>query len=73
MPEVQKAMIEAIKIDYGNPSSQHKTWDKASEALERARGSVARLINCVLSLCRMMRTLLYPTSNLREGIGVNAH
>ena len=46
LPEVQKAMIEAIKMDYGNPSSQHKAGDKASEALERARGSVARLINC---------------------------
>jgi len=46
LPEVQKAMIEAIKMDYGNPSSQHKAGDKTSEALESARGSVARLINC---------------------------
>ena len=46
LPEVQCAMIEAIKMNYGNPSSQHKAGDKASEALERARESVARLINC---------------------------
>ena len=46
LPEVQNAMIEAIKMNYGNPSSQHKAGDKASEAMERARESVARLINC---------------------------
>jgi len=48
LPEVQAAMIEAIKMDYGNPSSQHKAGDKASEALESARESVARLVNCAL-------------------------
>lgn len=46
LPEVQSAMIEAIKMNYGNPSSQHKAGDQASEALERARESVARLIHC---------------------------
>ena len=46
LPEVQSAMIGAIKMNYGNPSSQHKAGDKASEALGRARESVARLINC---------------------------
>lgn len=46
LPEVQNAVIEAIKMNYGNPSSQHKAGDKASEAMERARESVARLINC---------------------------
>jgi len=46
LPEVQSAMIEAIKMNYGNPSSQHKAGDKASESMERARESVARLINC---------------------------
>ena len=46
LPEVQDAMIDAIKNNYGNPSSQHRIGDKASEALDRARNSVARLINC---------------------------
>jgi cysteine desulfurase len=45
LPEVQEAMINAIKANLGNPSSQHKLGDKASEALEKARESVARLIN----------------------------
>ena len=45
IPEVQEAMIRAIGIDYGNPSSQHKLGDKAAGALEKARESVARLIN----------------------------
>lgn len=46
LPEVQEAMIEAIKKNLGNPSSQHKIGDKAVEALDTARESVARLINC---------------------------
>jgi cysteine desulfurase len=45
LPEVQEAMINAIKENFGNPSSQHKLGDKASEALEKSRESVARLIN----------------------------
>jgi cysteine desulfurase len=45
LPEVQEAMIGAIRANYGNPSSQHRLGDKASEALEKARESVARLIN----------------------------
>ncbi|MBW2028883.1 MAG: cysteine desulfurase [Deltaproteobacteria bacterium] len=47
LPEVQEAMVKAIKSNYGNPSSQHKIGDPASEALDGARESVARLINCV--------------------------
>lgn len=46
LPEVQDAMIEAIKTNYGNPSSQHKMGDKAAEALAKARDSVVRLIHC---------------------------
>ena len=46
LPEVQNAMIEAIKENFGNPSSQHKIGDKAATALETARESLARLINC---------------------------
>jgi len=45
LPEVQEAMITAIRSNYGNPSSQHKLGDKASEELEKARESVTRLIN----------------------------
>ncbi len=48
IPEVQDAMIEAIKANYGNPSSQHKIGDLAAEALNKARESVARLINCAV-------------------------
>lgn len=46
LPAVQEAMIEAIKKNYGNPSSQHKIGDQAAEALEKARESVAHLIHC---------------------------
>jgi cysteine desulfurase len=45
LPEVQEAMINAIRANFGNPSSQHKLGDRGSEALEQARQSVARLIN----------------------------
>lgn len=45
LPEVQEAMISAIRANFGNPSSQHKLGDRASEALEKSRESVARLIN----------------------------
>ncbi len=43
--DVQDAMIEAIRENFGNPSSQHKLGDKAARALETARESVAALIN----------------------------
>ena len=45
LPEVQEAMIEAIKADYGNPSSQHKMGDMAGDLLARARESVSKLIH----------------------------
>lgn len=45
LPEVQDAMIGAIKQNYGNPSSQHKIGDQAAEALQKARNSVARMIH----------------------------
>lgn len=45
IPEVKKAMIDAINMDYANPSSQHKKGEEAAEALEKARDSVANLIN----------------------------
>ena len=45
LPEVQEAMIAAIRENYGNPSSQHRLGDQAAQSLETARESVARLIN----------------------------
>jgi cysteine desulfurase len=45
LPHVQEAMIEAIKKNYGNPSSQHQIGDKAAAVLAKAREQVARLIN----------------------------
>jgi cysteine desulfurase len=45
LPEVQEAMIDAIRKNYGNPSSQHQLGDRAAAALARARDQVARLIN----------------------------
>jgi len=45
LPHVQEAMIEAIRKNYGNPSSQHQIGDKAATALAKAREQVARLIN----------------------------
>jgi len=46
LPEVKKAMIDAIQKDYANPSSQHKRGEEAAEVLAKARESVAKLINC---------------------------
>jgi cysteine desulfurase len=42
LPEVQEAMIDTIKNNYGNPSSQHRIGDSAAEALENARESIAK-------------------------------
>lgn len=44
LPEVKRAMIEAIEKDYANPSSQHQRGEEAAEALAGARASVAALI-----------------------------
>ena len=48
LPEVKKAMIDAISLDYGNPSSQHRLGDEAAGALDSARDSVSRLIKCAV-------------------------
>ena len=42
---VQQAMIDAIKEDYVNPSSQHQLGDKTAEVLAGARDQVAVLVN----------------------------
>ncbi|UCH20363.1 MAG: cysteine desulfurase [Deltaproteobacteria bacterium] len=49
LPEVKTAMIEAIQMDYANPSSQHKKGEQAADVLESARESVAKLINCAVA------------------------
>ena len=46
LPEVQKAMIEAVKKNYGNPSSQNAGGEETLGMIEKARASVAGLINC---------------------------
>jgi len=46
LPEIKNAMIEAVQKDYANPSSQHKKGEEAGEVLQKARESVADLINC---------------------------
>jgi len=46
LPEVKEAMIEAIRADYHNPSSQHKAGELAAGKLQQARESVAGLLNC---------------------------
>ncbi|ABW66566.1 cysteine desulfurase family protein [Desulfosudis oleivorans] len=46
LPEVQEAMIEVIRDFKGNPSSQNVAGELAAEKLEKARQSVADLINC---------------------------
>ena len=45
LAEVKNAMIQALKKDYGNPSSPHQLGEEAEEELERAREKVSRLIN----------------------------
>ncbi|MFO8049033.1 MAG: cysteine desulfurase family protein [Desulfosudaceae bacterium] len=45
LPEVQDAMIAAIKEPPGNPSSQNLEGERAAESLEKAREAVAGLIN----------------------------
>ena len=44
-PDVKAAMVGYMDNGFGNPISQHRAGDAALEALERARGEVARLIN----------------------------
>ncbi|MBL0712352.1 MAG: cysteine desulfurase [Desulfosarcina sp.] len=45
LAEVKEAMIAAIQADYHNPSSQHSKGDEAAALLDKARESVAGLIN----------------------------
>ena len=43
-PRVRQTMSDYVKQSWPNPSSQHKLGDRTSEAMEKARGYVAGLI-----------------------------
>ena len=49
LPEVKAAMLAAIEADYHNPSSQHSKGDEAAALLDKARESVARLVNAAMA------------------------
>jgi cysteine desulfurase len=44
LPEAKEAMLPFLGEDFGNPSSLHEWGDKARDAIEEARASVAALI-----------------------------
>jgi cysteine desulfurase len=44
-PKVKEAMIKHIETIFGNPSTDNQVGQPAAEALEKARGQVAALIN----------------------------
>ena len=45
-PRVLEAMMPYFRRVYGNPSSSHRFGRKAEQAVEDARSSVARVLNC---------------------------
>lgn len=45
-PEVLDAMMPYLREHYGNPSSTHQFGRKTKSAIETARKSIARLLNC---------------------------
>ena len=45
-PEVIEAMVTCLSEGYGNPSSVHRTGQRARQLLEEARGQVAQLVHC---------------------------
>lgn len=44
-PDVKETMVRFIDNGFGNPISQHRIGDAASEALEQARSEVAAMVN----------------------------
>jgi cysteine desulfurase len=46
LPEANQAWLSAIEEFFGNPSSLHRAGARADHALERARCSVAQILNC---------------------------
>ena len=61
LPEVKEAMIAAIQEDYHNPSSQHKRGEAAAEVLDKARKTVAALINASNPSIMPSKGLPWPT------------
>jgi cysteine desulfurase len=45
-PEVVAAMLPYLTEWYGNPSSVHRFGQRARQAIDEARGQIARLVNC---------------------------
>ena len=45
LPEVVDAMMPFLTGKYGNPSSMHSLGEEVTEAIDEARGHIARLIN----------------------------
>ena len=45
-PAAIETMTRAMEEVYGNPSSLHTVGQKANEALQNARATCARLLNC---------------------------
>jgi cysteine desulfurase len=43
-PVVREAMLPFLDEEFGNPSSRHRPGQRAAEAIERARGDVAKAI-----------------------------
>ncbi|MEW5851859.1 MAG: cysteine desulfurase family protein [Myxococcota bacterium] len=46
LPEALEAMLPYLRNEHGNPSSGHIWGRRARDAVEKARGQVARLIGC---------------------------
>ena len=49
IPEVERAMLPYGQKIYGNPSSLHKAGREAKVAVDRARQTVAKILNCSVS------------------------
>src|SRR5829696_3808596 len=45
-PEVVEAMLPYLTEWYGNPSSVHRFGQRSRQAVEEARGQLAKLIGC---------------------------
>jgi len=46
LPEVVEAMLPYLAEGFGNPSSAHHSGQRTRSAVEQARGSAARMLNC---------------------------
>ena len=48
-PRVLEAMLPHFSVDFGNPSSVHRYGQRAEAAVEEARETIARVLNCLPS------------------------